>query len=504
MRILLVDDDESIIEVLTKLLLKQNYVVDVARDGITAWELVQGFQYDLILLDVMLPKLDGISFCRRLREQNNPVLVMLLTARDTTNDKLMGLDSGADDYVVKPFHLPELTARIRALSRRVSTSTSVILKCGELQLDTNSHEVTYQGKLLLCSRTEYLLMELLLRNQKRVYNCRQIIDNLWAFDDEPPNESTVRSHIKNIRRQLKAVGAEDFLETVYGQGYRINPAFISGSHQPTVDNSVKQETLIELDKSVAEIWQRTKNLTFERLTVLEQVLLSLQAGIFDKNSQKLAIQNAHKLAGSLGMFGFNEGTDMTRKIEVILQSIFTTPLHSTPAAQNKFAQQLEPLVVALRHQIELSTGETINLPIQTQDCPQFASIHAKIIAVDDDPQILMSLTSLLKPLDVELTCLSSPEGFWETLNSTHPDFLILDINMPSGTEGLDLCREVRQNHEWNWLPILFLTSCTDAETMQKAFVTGADDYLTKPIVPQELLIRISNRLQRIRSLRNSL
>jgi two-component system, OmpR family, response regulator len=115
---------------------------------------------------------------------------------------------------------------------------------------------------------------------------------------------------------------------------------------------------------------------------------------------------------------------------------------------------------------------------------------------------LLTLKTLLEPLGVQLTCLADTDHFWETLKSTHPEFLILDINMPSGTEGLDLCRAVRKNHDWNWLPILFLTSCTDAEILQKAYVTGADDYLTKPIVPAQLFTRILNRLQRIRILRN--
>ncbi|MEA5552597.1 response regulator [Anabaena cylindrica UHCC 0172] len=501
MRILLVDDDDTVVKVLTDVLQKQNYVVDVASDGETGWEFIESFQYDLVLLDVMLPKLDGISFCRRLREMKNPVLVMLLTACDTTNDKLMGLDSGADDYVVKPFNVEELAARIRALIRRGSTSSSVVLMCGELRLDPNLHEVTYGSQLLKFSRKEYLLVELFFRNQKRVYSCGDIVNHLWAFDDELPNESTVRSHIKNIRRELKAVGAGDLLETVYGQGYRINAAFLAAKNDQLVVNSAKQETL---DNSIVEIWQQTKNLTFERLIALEQVISALVVGLFDENSHQQAIQNAHKLVGSLGMFGFDKGSNLARQIEISLESDFKSLSRFTVVYQQKIAQKLEPLVIALRHEIEGSAKELINVSNIGEKSELFEPINATILAVDDDPQILITLRILLEPLGVQLTCLGNPENFWETLRSTYPDFLILDINMPSGTEGLDLCRDVRQNHDWNWLPILFLTSCADVETLQKAFINGADDYLTKPIVPNELFTRIINRLQRIRTIRNQM
>ncbi|WP_016951474.1 response regulator [Anabaena sp. PCC 7108] len=501
MRILLVDDDESIVGVLTRLLREQNYVVDIAKDGESGWELVEGFQYDLVLLDVMLPKLDGISFCRRLREQKNPVLVMLLTARDTTTDKLVGLDSGADDYVVKPFNVQELAARIRALIRRGSTSSSPILMCGELHLDSNMHEVSYRGQVLQFSRKEYLLVELFLRNQKRVYSGRDIVDHLWAFDAEPPNESTVRSHIKNIRRQLKAVGAVDLLETVYGQGYRINPAFSSSSHHQPVVSEVKQETL---DNSIAEIWQSTKNLTFERLSMIEEVIPSLKLGIFDENLYTKVIQNAHKLAGSLGMFGFEQGSYVSRQIEVLFESELQQKSQFNDSYLQNLAQKLEPLVINLRQQLEGKIQAVIDVQNQSDTAHLFEPINAKILVVDDDLQILIRLRTLLEPLGVQLTCLDNPHDFWKTLNLTRPDFLILDVNIPSGNEGLHLCESVRQNHDWNWLPILFLTGCTDVGTLQQAFMKGADDYLTKPIVVQELLIRIVNRLQRIRTIRNQI
>jgi DNA-binding response OmpR family regulator len=505
MRILPVDDDEIIVEVLTKPLLQQNYVVDVARDGEAAWELVEGFQYDLILLDMMLPKLDGISFCRRLREQKNPVLVMPLTSCDTTTDQLQGLDSGADDFVVKPFNIQELAARVRALIRRGSTSPSPTLVCGHLHLSPNLYEVTYQEHLLQLSRKEYLLVELFLPNQKRIYSCRDIIEQLWVFDAEPPNKSTVRSHIKNIRRNLKAVGADDCLETVYGQGYTMNPTFITTSNHATHISNVNPDKQENLDASITEIWRYTKNLTFEPLIVLELIISSLLVGIFDAEFIKYGIQNAHKLAGYLGMSGFEQGSFLARRIEVSLESNFHVESHLSLGYQYKIARKMEQLLIYLPQDLEATTNELINLTgKKLGEVSQSEQINAKVLAVDDEPQILLTLQTLLEPLGVQLTCLTNPDHFWETMAYNQPEFLILDIYMPSGTEGLDLCRAVRQNDDWNWLLILFLTSCKDIETLQKAFVTGVDNYLTKPIVPKELLIRISNYLQRIRRTKNQM
>ncbi|NJL23208.1 MAG: response regulator transcription factor [Leptolyngbyaceae cyanobacterium SM1_3_5] len=246
MRILLVEDDQSIVEVLTAVLVEQNYVVDVAIDGEAGWDLIESYPYDLVLLDVMLPKIDGISFCRRLRQRKSQVLVMLLTARDTTTDKLMGLDSGADDYVVKPFNVEELAARIRALLRRGSTSVLPVLACGGLQLDPNTREVRYAGSLLQFSRKEYLLLELFMRQPQRVFSRREIVDQLWSVGEDPPDEDTVKSHVKNVRRELKAAGVPDLIETIYGQGYRLH------ADEPIARTEAAIAPAPTLDAAVAE------------------------------------------------------------------------------------------------------------------------------------------------------------------------------------------------------------------------------------------------------------
>lgn len=221
MRILLVEDNARLAEALLEALTDQLYVVDVVKDGEFAWDQVKAIAYDLILLDVMLPKLDGISLCQRLRHHGYSLPILMLTARDTSTDKVNGLDAGADDYVVKPFDLQELLARIRALLRRGSSTSPPILTWGKLLLNPSTYEVTYQDVPLQLTPKEFSLLELLLRNGRRVLSRAVIIDSLWKSESSP-EEDTVKAHIKSLRQKLRTVAApEDFIETVHGLGYRL-------------------------------------------------------------------------------------------------------------------------------------------------------------------------------------------------------------------------------------------------------------------------------------------
>ncbi|MDJ1184859.1 response regulator transcription factor [Roseofilum casamattae] len=222
MKILLVEDDRRIAEALAEALSDRHYTVDIADDGELGWSFIESTPYNLILLDVMLPKLNGIEFCHRLRQQGYTIPVLMLTARDTSSDKVMGLDVGADDYVVKPFDLPELMARVRALLRRNSDILPPTLEWAGLQLDPNTCKVEYTGKTLQLTPKEYSLLELFLRSNGRCLSRTAILDQVWCFEEQP-GEETVKVHLRSLRQKLKAAGAPaNYIETVYGLGYRLN------------------------------------------------------------------------------------------------------------------------------------------------------------------------------------------------------------------------------------------------------------------------------------------
>ena len=221
MRILVVEDDLRIAEPLAEDLRHQQHVVDLADDGIRGWEYAESQIYDLILLDVMLPRLNGIELCRRLRHNGCTAQILMLTARDTIADKVVGLDAGADDYLVKPFDLDELSARIRALSRRGTEIRASILTHGDIKIDPATREACYGGRFLSLTPKEYTILDYLLRHPQAVVTKSTLIEKLWEFDCLS-GEETIKTHLTNLRRKLKNVGCKvDPIETVYGVGYRL-------------------------------------------------------------------------------------------------------------------------------------------------------------------------------------------------------------------------------------------------------------------------------------------
>lgn len=223
MRLLLVEDDIGLAEVLTEALNDYGYAVDMVHDGEMGWEQASREDYSTILLDINLPKLNGIELCKRLRSHGYTVPILMMTARDANTDKVVGLDAGADDYVVKPVDLLELMARIRALMRRGTVSAETNLVWGDLTLEPSSHEVTYNSQKLELTPKEFALLELFMRSGKRVLSRPAIVSHLWA-GEEPPSEEAVKAHIKYLRQKLRLAGAaNDFIETIRGVGYHLKP-----------------------------------------------------------------------------------------------------------------------------------------------------------------------------------------------------------------------------------------------------------------------------------------
>ncbi len=219
--VLLIEDNRSISEMVGEYLERRGYSVDFAADGVTGLHLAVTNSYDVIVLDLMLPGMDGIDVCRKLRQdakRSTPVL--MLTARDTLEDKVSGLDAGADDYLVKPFELKELDARVRSLIRRDRRQVSQgVLKVGDLVLDTATLRLTRNGKDLLVSPIGLKLLSILMRESPRVVSRRDIEREVWG--DMLPDSDTLRSHLYNLRKVIDKPFDHPLLHTIHSAGYRL-------------------------------------------------------------------------------------------------------------------------------------------------------------------------------------------------------------------------------------------------------------------------------------------
>jgi DNA-binding response OmpR family regulator len=216
MRILLVEDEHKIASSIKKGLEQEHYAVDVAYTGIAGYDLASSEEYDLIVLDLMLPDMSGIDICVKLREQNVHTPVLILTAKGQLHDKVEGLDSGADDYLTKPFSFEELLARIRALVRRPHDTFNSTISVGDLTLDSKTYVVKKDEKVINLSSKEFSLLEYLMRNAGRILGKEEIINHVWDYDsDVLPN--TVEVYIRILRKKI----GDSLIHTVRGFGYKM-------------------------------------------------------------------------------------------------------------------------------------------------------------------------------------------------------------------------------------------------------------------------------------------
>ncbi|MFJ8075670.1 response regulator transcription factor [Streptomyces sp. NPDC096176] len=227
-RILIVDDEPAVREALRRSLAFEGYGTEVAVDGVDALARAEAYAPDLIVLDIQMPRMDGLTAARRLRAAGSRVPILMLTARDTVGDRVTGLDAGADDYLVKPFELDELFARVRALLRRSSYATGAgagaddddVLSFADLRMDPATREVTRGTRRVELTRTEFTLLELFLAHPRQVLTREQILKSVWGFDFEPSSNS-LDVYVMYLRRKTEAAGEPRLVHTVRGVGYAL-------------------------------------------------------------------------------------------------------------------------------------------------------------------------------------------------------------------------------------------------------------------------------------------
>ena len=228
MRVLVVEDSTKMAEAIRKGLQQSGFIVDVCRTGFDGEEAAVASAYDVVVLDLMLPDRDGIDVCRALRRRGVATPILMLTALSDTETKIAGLDSGADDYLSKPFDFDELVARIRALLRRGQATEASVLTYGDVVLDLVRRSVTRAGKPVKLSGKEMALLEYLMRNPDRVLTRQSIVEKVWGFDDQP-GSNVIDVHVSSLRRKIDREFGRALIHTVVGTGYRFGAAFDEAS-----------------------------------------------------------------------------------------------------------------------------------------------------------------------------------------------------------------------------------------------------------------------------------
>lgn len=223
-QVLIIEDDQAIVKVLRRALAYEGYQVEYALDGETGLSLARDRHPDVVILDLMLPGMNGLEVCQRLRAGGSTPILML-TARDTLQDRVQGLDAGADDYVVKPFSVPELLARVRALLRRAKPEhVATLLRAGDIELDRETHRVHRAGREVHLGPTEFRLLEFLMQSPGRVFSREQLLDGVWG-QDVYIDERTVDVHVGRLRKAINRGRQSDPIRTVRGAGYSFNEMF---------------------------------------------------------------------------------------------------------------------------------------------------------------------------------------------------------------------------------------------------------------------------------------
>ncbi|MEL6937850.1 MAG: response regulator [Cyanobacteria bacterium J06598_1] len=524
MRILLVDDDEILMETLAEQLIAQRYAVDIAVDGISAGTYIELFDYDLVVLDLMLPDGDGIEFAKAFRQGGYANPVMILTAKESTAEKVRALDAGADDYVVKPFDFAELCARIRALLRREHQGLPTVLAWGPLRLDPSACETTYKNQPIRLTPKEFSLMELFLRHPHRVYSLGAIIEDLWSFED-PPGEDAVRTHIKGLRRKLEAADApKDLIKTVYGLGYRLNEntswptderprTILPAAVPPAIPTEGTQSYQAILQQKLADACRRYLCSASVKVRTLEQVV----SGLAKEDLKAVLFHNglvcAHQLAGSLGSFGFAEGSKIAGNIEQTLRSTpaasavetaqraTETPVgdpavgepaveEPAPMLSAAAVTQLQGWVQALRQQIDqASVPDSANVLVDS-----VRNGLPVLLIVSEDTALVQQLVAIAANAQLQTKVVANSQQAEHCLQSMICDLVLIDAatafsSKSAGSDmSSDLSAVVTRIKSDYALPLGVLSSRLDLHTRLGLIRSGVDMVSDRTSPPLQIML----------------
>ena len=596
MQLLLVEDDKSLIQLLTSALEAQNYEVVVEHRGDLGKSRAETETFDVIVLDVELPELDGITICQELRRQGNFTPIVLLTARSSQTDRILGLESGADDYILKPFDLGELLARIHVLVRREHrffqipsakiTSDDDIFTAQLSDIWDRTKETTFnriqdlfdvlqtleKGEISpdLCERSQRTchklagslgtfgfeegskIAQLLEKTFAEVENLKTCLDvarplilELYqvviATDvklHSPALSQQTSNPLENAQENHSSLSIPIALSR---SSSLANPSSTIISSELSTDQDVDQPTPPQTNPKIEQRSEQSAH-NSSRITVLSrptpQVLRerSLDSNFSKTEDYILLVDHDQEFAQTLAhdAGSWKLGIKIVQSVQAtfeVLQDSFPKVLllnaelfrkeedwQTLRNFRSRFPLDISLIILSESEGLEnrlkaLDFNADVFLQKPVTSSQIFASVsramnfHAhqrvKIMVVDDDEQVTTLLTTLLKQTHFQVEVLNDPTLFGSALSRIQPDLLVLDVEMPT-LNGLKICQMIRQDFQWSWLPILFLTGHDDLQTLQDAFAVGADDFISKPINANGFVNRIVNRWQRSQLYRNQM
>lgn len=496
MKILIAEDHAVLASQLQKMLVKQKFSVDVVPDGETAKNYLDSVNYDLLLLDIGLPEIDGITLCENLRSQGKSLPILMLTGHNTIQDKLRGLNAGGDDYLTKPFDADELIARIHSLLRRRQLDVKPILSWGSLSLNQNLNQIYYENIPLNLTATEHRILALLLLNPHQVFSRQMLIDRIWPSTREIPGDDTVKSHIKAIRRKLQAFNLGNLVRNVYGIGYCLD--------------TESRDLLIRSSSS----------LSTEKFCQVEKMPVKKLIYIYDKScywdNQVLSYLSSDLLASTLlPDICFDVDIAKSSNLSSLKEDLtFCSPdlllvlLSSTDNCQKLFKTLKESIPeINSIHWFFVTSEQAIQLTDllnnQSNGCVKkyrsssqaylqniayfLAKSHItstrnlsrKIqIFVCSDCEFVLEAINFVSEIDnYTMTIVNNFEKIWDICTLSLPTALVIDAKFENST-GINLCRLIRSNPYFNHIPIAVIGD-TSPYLLDDVMYAGIDNFIDR-------------------------